>query len=233
PIVTIIAYVFLIAEMGKVPLILTGGFCLAALVWYLCYVQRKIDRQSAIVYMVKNIVSRNIQRTGLEEELKQIALQRDQIEPDRFDSLVKDCDILDINKKIDACELFELASEALSGRLKMKPADIYELFIEREKESNTIVKPGLAIPHVIVEGAHVFQVLLVRCEKGIVFSDLQEPVRTAFFLIGSADERNYHLRALMTVAHIVSEEGFEERWFSAKNIEQLRDIVLLSERRRG
>lgn len=233
PIVTIIVYIFLIAEMGKVPLILTGGFCLAAVVWYLCYVQRKIDRESAIVYMVKNIVSRNIQRTGLEEELKQIALQRDQVEPDRFDSLVKDCNILDIDKKIAACELFELASEALSERLKMKPAEIYELFIEREKESNTIVKPGLAIPHVIVEGEHVFEVLLVRCEKGIVFSDLQEPVRTAFILIGSADERNYHLRALMTVAHIVSEEGFEGRWFSAKNIEQLRDIVLLSERRRG
>ena len=232
PILTIIVYIFLIAGMGKVPLVLTGAFCLAAVVWYLCYVQRKIDRESAIVYMVKNIVSRNIQRTGLEEELKQIALQRDQVEPDRFDSLVKDCGILDINKKINACELFELASEALSKRLRMEPREIYDLFIEREKESNTIIRPGLAIPHVIVKGEHVFQVLLVRCEEGIVFSDLQEPVRMAFILIGSADERNYHLRALMTVAHIVSEEGFEDRWFRAKNAEQLRDIVLLSGRSR-
>jgi mannitol/fructose-specific phosphotransferase system IIA component (Ntr-type) len=182
-------------------------------VWYLFYVQRKIDRQSAIVYLVKNIVSRNIQRTGLEEELKQIALQRDQIAPDRFDSLVKDCPILDIDHSINAQQLFEFAADELAPRLNMTAGEIYNLLIEREKESNTIVRPGLAIPHIIVEGEHVFQVLLVRCKEGVVFSQLQEPVKTAFILIGSADERNYHLRALMTVAHIVSEEGFEDRWF--------------------
>jgi hypothetical protein len=52
-------------------------------------------------------------------------------------------------------------------------------------------------------------------------------------LTGSADERNYHLRALMNVAHIVSELDFERRWFEARNIEQLRDIVLLSGRKRN
>ena len=83
------------------------------------------------------------------------------------------------------------------------------------------------------DGKEIFDVLLVRCQKGIIFSELQEPVKTAFILIGSPDERNYHLRALMTVAHIVSEKGFEERWEKAKNPEQLRDIVLLSSRKRG
>ena len=107
-----------------------------------------------------------------------------------------------------------------------------ELFIIRERESSTIVKPGLAIPHIVVKGANVFDILPVRCKEGVVFSELHEPVRTAFILIGSADERNYHLRALMIIARIVSEADFEHRWFRAKNIEQLRDIVLLSTRKR-
>jgi len=232
PIVTIIVYGFLIVQMGTVPLICTDGCCVAAMLWYLLYVQRKIDRESAIVYLVKNIVSKNIKRTGLEEELKLIALQRDEITPDRFDKLVKDCDILDIENSMDAKEFFHTVADKLSKRVNISSDKLYELFIQREKESTTIVKPALAIPHVVVEGKNVFEVLLVRCEEGVVFSELQEPVRTAFILIGSADERNYHLRALMTVAHIVSEEGFEKRWFNARNPEQLRDIVLLSSRKR-
>jgi len=231
-IVTIVAYVFLIFEMGHIPLAITGCFAIAAMLWYLVYIQRKIDRESAIVYLVKSIVSRHIGRSGLEEELKQIALERDEIMPDRFDKLIEKCTILDIQDSITAKGLFGLAAESLSTPVGIKAEQLYELFIERERESTTIVKPGLAIPHIVVVGTNVFEVLLVRCKKGVVFSELAEPVKTAFILIGSPDERNYHLRVLMTIAHIVSESDFEQRWFQAKNVEQLRDIVLLSGRKR-
>lgn len=229
---TIIIYLFLIFEMGYVPLALTGVFAIVAMVWYLFYVQKRIDRESAIVYLVKTIVSRHIQRSGLEEELKQIALQRDEVITDRFDELVKNCDILDVPGKISATDLFHTASQALSKKLNIDADKLYKLFIQREKESTTVIKPGLAIPHIVVDGRNVFEVLLVRCKDGAVFSELHEPVKTAFILIGSSDERNYHLRALMSVAHIVSEPEFEKRWFAARNIEQLRDIVLLSGRQR-
>ena len=167
-----------------------------------------------------------------EEELKLIALERDQISPDRFDKLIKDCAILDIDESISAKDLFHKASKVMSERMDVDAEHLYELFLEREKESTTIVKPGLAIPHIVIDGNNKFDVLLVRCEKGIVFSELYEPVRTAFILIGSSDERNYHLRALMSIAHVVSEDEFQGRWFKARNIEQLRDIVLLSGRKR-
>jgi len=57
-------------------------------------------------------------------------------------------------------------------------------------------------------------------------------VRVAFILVGSRDERNYHLRALMAIAHIVQEEQFVQRWLGAPKAEHLRDIVLLSGRER-
>ncbi|MFA5293067.1 MAG: amino acid permease [Phycisphaerae bacterium] len=229
---TIIIYLFLIFEMGYVPLALTGIFAVIAMIWFLFYVQRRIDRESAIVYLVKTIVSRHIQRSGLEEELKQLALERDEIVTDRFDGLVKNCDILDIPDRITATELFHTASNALSKKLNIDSNKLYDLFIQRERESTTVIKSGLAIPHIVVDGLNVFEILLVRCKEGAIFSELHEPVKTAFILLGSSDERNYHLRALMSIAHIVSEPEFEKRWFAAKNTEQLRDIVLLSGRRR-
>lgn len=231
-IVSSLVYVFLIFEMGYFPLMLTLVFSLIAGIWYFVYVQRKIDRESAIVYLVKSIVSRHITRSGIEDELKQISIERDEITPDRFDKLVHNCPILDIEQKIDAKDFLKKAADMLSEKIGYTPEKLYQLFLDREKESSTIIKPGLAIPHIVVEGNGIFQILLARSKGGVVFSELSEPVHTFFVLLGSQDERNYHLRALMNIAHIVSEPDFDKRWSDAKNIEQLRDIVLLSKRKR-
>ena len=59
-----VIYAFLIFEMGTVPLLLTGAFGLMAAVWYVGYVQRRIDRESAFVYLVKRITSKAIHRRG-------------------------------------------------------------------------------------------------------------------------------------------------------------------------
>jgi len=53
-----------------------------------------------------------------------------------------------------------------------------------------------------------------------------------FVLAGSTDERNFHLRALMAIAHVVQAPDFMPRWMAAPHAEQLRDIVLLSRRLR-
>ena len=231
-IITIVIYIILIAEMGYMPLAICGVFAIVAMIWYLFYVERRIDRESAVLYLVRNILSKHIERTGLEEELKLLALERDQVTFDRFDKLIKNCQILDINESITAKELFQKAAELMACKVQIPTDDLYRLFLERENESTTIVKPGLAIPHVVVGGENKFEILMVRCKEGITFSDLHEPVKIAFVLMGSQDQRNYHLRALMNIAHIVSEADFEDRWAQARNSEQLRDIVLLSDRKR-
>ncbi len=231
-IISIIILGFLIIEMGRIPLLLTALFVLAAFVWYLAYVNRRIIRESAFVYMVKNIIAKDIIRSGLEEELKQITIERDQISLDRFDRLVKQAVILDLEEHLSAKDMFRKIAAALSPRLNREQNILYEMFLKREKESGTVIRPGLAIPHIIVEGEHVFDLLIVRCRKGIVFSELNPPVTTAFVLVGSMDERNLHLRALMNIAHIVQEADFDERWGKARGIEELRDVILLSKRQR-
>jgi APA family basic amino acid/polyamine antiporter len=171
-------------------------------------------------------------RSTLEEELKEIALERDEVRHDRFDRIVRNCPILDLPEPVTAEEMFRLAAIELAGRIGVGKDKLLELFRAREAQSSTAVQPGLAIPHVIVEGKGLFEVLLVRCKAGIRFPGVAQPVRTGFVLVGSDDERNFHLRALMAVAHIVQEPGFTERWLEASDAEHLRDIVLLSGRAR-
>jgi len=231
-IAAILLYGFLIVEMGLVPLALSAGFALLAAVWYTLYVHRHIDRESALVYMVKNIVAPRMTRSNLEDELKQITIERDEIVMDRFDKLVSDAVILDVAGTMQAKEFFQSAADALSRRIGVESKRLYDEFLKREMESSTVVRPGLAIPHVVIDGEGVFEMAIVRCRGGIVFSPLNPPVTTAFVLIGSADERNFHLRALMNIAHIIQEHDFADRWKKAHGPEQLRDVVLLSRRKR-
>ncbi|GAG39859.1 unnamed protein product, partial [marine sediment metagenome] len=146
--------------------------------------------------------------------------------------LIKDCEILDLKGPLSAEQLFRRSAEALAPRLNIDEQKLLDLLTQREAESSTVIQPGLAIPHIIVDGRKLFDILPIRCKEGMAFPGHDQPVQVAFILAGSRDERNYHLRALMAIAHIVQEKQFLERWLNAPEAEHLRDIVLLSGRER-
>ncbi len=233
PALAIVLYLFLIFEMGTVPLLLTGGFVLIALIWYTVYVHRRIDRQSALVYLVRRAVSKDIARPELEDELKQITIERDSLTRDRFDEVVDRALVLDIAEKVSGKKLFEQLSDNLAAQLDVDRDTLLEGFLARERAASTVVEAGMAIPHVIVPGENLFELAIVRLRKGAEFSALNAPVKRVFALVGSEDQRSFHLRALMSIARIVSEPGFVERWEGAPEFEALRDLLHLSRRQRG
>ena len=129
-------------------------------------------------------------------------------------------------------ELFQFLAEKMSSRFHISPEEFYRLLIEREKQSSTALTPYLAIPHIVISGIKLFDIMMVRLKKGVGFSAECPDIRAVFVLAGSQDERNFHLRAISAIAQIVQNKEFEKRWEKAKNIEELRDIVLLGKRHR-
>jgi basic amino acid/polyamine antiporter, APA family len=232
PALPLFLYVFLIMEMGWVALTLSACFVLSAVIWTFAYVRPRVERESAFRYAVERMLNPSIQRGQLEEELAQIVIERDRIVHDRFDDLVKQCRVLDIEGRIDARELFRRVGETLADQVGVDAAEMARLLEERERQSSTILRPGLAVPHIIVPGEGAFEMLPIRAREGIAFGDLAEPVHTVFVLAGSLDERNFHLRALMNIAHIVQDEEFEKQWLEAPGEEHLRDLILMAKRRR-
>lgn len=231
-IAAIIIYGFLIFEMGKISLIITGCFIILSILWYLIYVRFRVKRKSALIHIVERLTDKKIKTTTLVKELKDILVERDNIIEDRFDKLISKCEILDIERSMTAEEFFKIIAEHLSKRQNINADMLYDLLIKREEQSTTALQPGMAIPHIIIEGNNKFDILLARCKEGIIFSLDLPPVYTVFVLIGTRDERNFHLRALMSIAQIVQQPDFERHWLKAKNIEDLRNIILLSERKR-
>ncbi|RKY84124.1 hypothetical protein DRQ09_09065 [candidate division KSB1 bacterium] len=231
-IIGIIGFGFLLFEMGKQALLISLILIAGGLFIYWFYGRIRTEREFALLHLIERITAKELTSHSLETELKEIITERDDIIKDRFDKIIENCTILDIEKSLSAEEFFKLISNKIADNLKMKPDSLLQLLLKREKESSTVISPGLAIPHIIIEGEHTFDIMLIRCKEGIVFPDVNAKVHAVFILIGTRDERNFHLRALAAIAQIVQNPHFEEKWLAAKNIEALRDIILLGKRKR-
>jgi amino acid transporter/mannitol/fructose-specific phosphotransferase system IIA component (Ntr-type) len=228
----IIAYSALIIDMGRVPLLITAGFIGLSIAWFWLYVYTRVSRASAVMHVVERLTARELVDATLPDELREIIIERDEIVGDRFDQLVRECDILDIQGSQSAENIFRKVSNILAGQLSTEEYVLFEKFLHREAEGGTVVQPGFAIPHIVVEGENKFDILLVRARDGINFPHAPDLVRIMFVLVGSADQRNYHLRALMAIAQIAQEKQFEQRWLAARDTEAIRNLVLLSTRTR-
>jgi amino acid transporter/mannitol/fructose-specific phosphotransferase system IIA component (Ntr-type) len=222
----------LIVEMGIEAHLITTGLIAAGAILFFVYGKRRGKREYALLHLVEKITAKELTTHSLENELKEIIRERDRIEKDRFDRVVENCPVLDIDRPLSAEEFFSLAADAMAERLGMDRSLLFERFMERERESSTAITKSIAIPHIIVAGERTFDILIARCREGAFFSEGSPRVHTVFVLAGTKDDRNFHLVSLAAIAQIVSEPDFEGRWMSAKNRESLRDIVLLGKRKR-
>ncbi len=231
-IIGVVFFSILLFEMGREALFSSLLLVLGGLFIYWYYGRVKTNREFALLHLIEKITAKELTSRNLEAELKEIIQERDDIVKDRFDTIIENCSIIDIDKSLTVEEFFTLAAEKLGDRLNMDPSHINELLFKRENEYSTIIAPGLAIPHIIIDGEKKFDILLARCRPGIVFSDTFNEITTVFILVGTRDERNFHLRALSSIAQIIHDHHFPKRWLAARTAEDLRDIILLGKRTR-
>lgn len=228
-----VVYFLLIVEMGSIPLLLTGAFFAASLLWYFLYSRSRNRRESALLHVVERITNRELRSDTLSEELKEILIERDEIVEDRFDRIIKSAEIIDFRESVDKDGLFQVLAEVFARKFNAEPTGIHRLLADRESESTTVIHPGLAIPHIVVDGAGRFEIVVVRSREGIDFGPDLDPVKVVFALAGTRDERNFHLQALMAIAQIVQNPEFLSSWPRLRNTEELRSHILLAQRVRN
>jgi APA family basic amino acid/polyamine antiporter len=231
-IIGIVGFVFLILEMGKEAHLASFVLIISGLFVYWFYGRIRANREYALLHLIERVTARELTSHFLEAELREIIRERDAIVKDRFDHLIEDCAVLDIERPIQLEDFFKSVADVMSDRLKIDASLISKSLTDRERESSTVLSPALAIPHVVIEGEHTLDVLLARCRAGVAFSDAGPNVHAVFVIIGTKDERNFHLHVLSAIAQIVQDPDFEKRWLAARSKDSLRDIVLLGKRRR-
>ncbi len=228
----ILGFSFLIFEMGKEALLVSCLLIISGILVYWFYGRIQANREYALLHLIERITAKELTSHGLEAELKEVIRERDGVVGDRFDEIMENCEVLDIEKSMSAESFFESAAKVLSGRLNVDSSVLLRLLVEREKESSTVISSSLAIPHIVLEGEHIFDIMLVRCKEGVVFSESQPKVHTIFVIVGSRDERTFHLYALSAIAQVIQSADFEKRFSAARTAHGLRDVILMGERKR-
>ena len=231
-IVGILGSGFLLLEMGPEALFISIGLIISGFLVYWFYGRMRSNSEYALLHIIERITAKELTANLLESELKDIIRERDDITKDRFDHIIEKATILDIKNQLSLDELFNRIAELASAKLNISHKEIFNLLRQREKESNTGISKTLAIPHIVISGEHIFDIFLVRAGKGIFFSSEAPDVHVVFVLIGTIDERNFHLRSLAAIAQIAQMRDFDNMWMKARNKNELRDIVLLAQRKR-
>jgi amino acid transporter/mannitol/fructose-specific phosphotransferase system IIA component (Ntr-type) len=226
----ILVYILLIVDMGILPLLITLGFFVVSLLWYLLASRSRSRKESALIHIVERLTNRELRSTTLSGELRDILLERDEITEDRFDQVIKDAEFLDLKQPAKVEELFQILSDSFSRYFRISEKKVFQLLQKREEESTTVIQEGLAIPHIIVPGRSLFHITVVRSVPGIDFGKDIPPVHIVFALAGAQNERNFHLQSLMAIAQIVQNTGFLANWLKARSMEELRNLVLLAQR---
>jgi len=229
--ISIVIFSGMILAMGFESIEISLGIIVLALLCYLFF-GRKVSREFALLHLISRITNRKLQTHGLEGELREILHHRDEIVKDDFDQLVEESIVLITAKPMSTDSLFCECADTMAPLLKMKREDVFRLLQEREAESSTVITPEVAIPHLILEGKECFKLMLVKNSEGIKFSDEHDTVKAVFVLAGTRDQRNRHLKSLSAIAQIIQDPKFELHWEHAVTDRQLRDMLLLAQRKR-
>jgi amino acid transporter/mannitol/fructose-specific phosphotransferase system IIA component (Ntr-type) len=225
---------FLLIEMGTVIVFLTIVFLSIGFIWYKAYSQKRASQDSALIYVLERLIARDKHLTSdnLLSELRDIVIERDDLARDQFHKLIEEATVMDIEKAQGYEDFFRNISNILGKELTRDPEKIFRKFTQRERESSTVIKRGMAIPHIIIEGKNIAKTLLVRAKEGIIFPD-DEIVHILFVFVGSPDGRIFHLKVLAAIAQITRDPEFNKQWLAVDKKEELKNIILIAKRSRG
>ena len=224
--------VFLIFEMGIVPMLLVGAFILFGFLWYWFYARDKVWREYSLLYLIERITGMKSTGYMVNEELREILIERDDIDEIRFEQLIKKCEIIDVGKILPPDKFARLIAHKLAEQLDSDEESLYKTLKKRETDSNIIIHPGVATFSHIIKGRDKFDIILVRSKKGLIVSDDIAPIHAFFVIVASHDQQSFYLHSLMWIVQIAEETDFEDEWINAKDIDELRDIILSSWKKR-
>ena len=227
----------LIFEMGLMPLLFSFGLILIGAAWYWIYGRPKVVRTGAIYHLFERMG--RLRYDGLDSELRGILKEKGLREADPFDEIVARSLVIDLENKEEFEDVVIKASRWISKFVEKSSAEIEKLFLEGTRMGATPVTHGIALPHIRLDGLVQAEMVIVRGLNGVHikfknpltdFSDDEEDVQAVFFLVSPEKDPTQHLRILAQIAGRVEEDTFDEEWKSAKDEQEIREVLVHEDR---
>lgn len=222
----IVSYGFLLTQMGSIPLLIVSVFIICGIGWYYLYVQGKIKREYAILHVIERVTGIKSTDQLLEEELREILIERDDITHEWFEQLIHKFPLIDMGSSVLPNELAEVAAKQLAPKTTTEQEKLYQMIVNKLYDPNIIIRPRVACLSVKIPGRRKFELLMIRNKEGIVLTEGQPAVNALFMVFYSSDEWNYQIHALSGIIKFVDDDTFSKKWINAENSQALYNILL-------
>lgn len=223
--------VWLIAEMGLLPVLLTGVIIVLSVAWYYYYAGGKLKRQGAI-YHIHERLGRN-RYEGLEHELLSILNEKNVEKRLAYEQVVARSVILDIHQEHPQIqELIGQTANIFAGRTKIEKQQIAEDLKKRYRNQFTILGNGVAVSYLTYPQLAAPEMVIFRIKSGldIEIPGLNSMTHAMIFLISPREELGLEMRLVGHLAEIVKASNFTNRWQQADSEKELRKILISDER---
>jgi len=231
-ILCIILFAFFIIDLGLEAIELSLGFLFISLCVYSFYGRNLKKNEYALLYLLKRITDKRLTHNIIENELREILINRDNIEQDSFDALIKNAPLIEIEETIDYETLIKVIAGSMSDKVHITPEEVITQFLKKQNSSNMVVSNFLAIPHIIIEGTNKIFLIIVRSKNGIKFTEDEKRVQAVFLLAGTQDKMLLHFKTLASITTLVSRDKFKKEWIKAENVNSIKNLIILSDRKR-
>ncbi len=227
----------LITEMGWHPILFSIGLIVLGLFWYFYYARQRVVRDGAIYHIFARWGERRYE--GLDRELRSILKEKGLRDRDPFDMVIAGASVIDLGEPVTFGEVVGKAAARFDHRFSGRGETLMEGFMQGTRVGATPVSRGVALPHMRLPGIESPEMVIVRCRVGVPIEVDEDflgedasptPVHAFFFLVSPDEDPGQHLRILAQIAGHADNETFLKRWLSARNEQDLKEILLRDDR---
>lgn len=228
--------VWLIAEMGWMPSLLSTIVVVLCIVWYYVYGRSRTERYGAVHHVFERLG--RVRDVSVDRELRTIIGEKGLREEDAYEEVITMSKVLEYAKPTT----FEvIVADVCRMISKSENVDADELIAGFLAESSAGLMPldhGVAAPNMRHHDVVAPIMVLVRAQLGVEVDlsksygrlELDQPVKAFIFLVSPEHQLGPHMRSIAQVATTVDAPDFLERWMACKTDNELRQVLLRDER---
>jgi mannitol/fructose-specific phosphotransferase system IIA component (Ntr-type) len=229
--------VWLLFQMGILPILFGLGLLGLGSLWYLKYARSRVDRRGAILHVFERLGQGR--HVGLDRELRGIMKEKGLRQEDPYDEVVARANVIDLENEVSFEDVTRQAASILSRQVGVGEDKLVEGFLEGTRVGATPVDRGVALPHMRLHELTFPMMIVVRSRAGIRI-EVENPIdenyspdelnHAIFFLVSPEANPAQHLRVLAQLASHIDETDFMSNWVAARNEQHLKEILLRDER---
>jgi DNA integrity scanning protein DisA with diadenylate cyclase activity/mannitol/fructose-specific phosphotransferase system IIA component (Ntr-type) len=138
-----------------------------------------------------------------------------------LENLVNSMQVVELSATTRVEAIRELVAVGQWEQEKLSPDDVVQAVEEREATAQTVVAPGLALPHAVLQTWRGYRVVLGRSREGVSFGPPAGPVHVIVLLIVGKDLEKSHLEVLAMLAELFNDESLRQSIVDTPDVESI------------